>query len=144
MSAEGMLTAINNARRKALPAIAQSPGASEWELLDPTTPLALTALRAAAATGDREAVLATLQQQMAPIKPTPLEVKVREKLGLMQLTWPAVIAPLGVDDTQRAVQKDRMIYVIKSCVVNVLSKSGPRILLPLVTTQISMCYGNQE
>lgn len=76
MSAAGMLTAINNARQKALPPTATSPGAAEWQLIEAGTPLAVTAVRAAAASGNTEALLTTLQQQMAPIQPTPLEVQV--------------------------------------------------------------------
>lgn len=76
MSAAGMLTAINNARLKVLPPSPSSPGAAEWRLMEAGTPLAVTAIRAAAATGDREALLSTLQQQMTPIQPTPIEVQV--------------------------------------------------------------------
>jgi hypothetical protein len=72
MSAPGMLAAINNARRTALPATATSPGAADWELQEAAVPLAVTAVRAAALSGDREAVVASLQQQLAPMKPTPL------------------------------------------------------------------------
>lgn len=72
MSAVGMLAAINKARRTALPPTATSPGAAEWQLVEAATPLAVSALRAAAASGDTEAVVAALQQQMQPIQPTPL------------------------------------------------------------------------
>jgi hypothetical protein len=72
MSAAGMLAAINKARKAALPGTATSPGAAEWQLIEAATPLSVTALRAAAASGDREAVVAALQQQMQPIQPTPL------------------------------------------------------------------------
>jgi hypothetical protein len=72
MSAPGMLTAINNARLKALPASPTSPGAAEWRLQEAAVPLAVTAVRAAALTGDREAVVASLQQQLTPMKPTPI------------------------------------------------------------------------
>uniref|UniRef100_A0A383VFU6 Thioredoxin domain-containing protein n=1 Tax=Tetradesmus obliquus TaxID=3088 RepID=A0A383VFU6_TETOB len=72
MSAPGMLAAINKARRTALPATAASPGAADWQLQEAAVPLAVTAVRAAALSGDREAVVASLQQQLAPMKPTPL------------------------------------------------------------------------
>lgn len=72
MSAVGMLAAINKARKTALPGTATSPGAAEWRLIEAATPLSVTALRAAAASGDRETVVAALQQQMQPIQPTPL------------------------------------------------------------------------
>lgn len=75
MSAVGMLAAINKARQKALPATADGPGAADWQMIEAATPLAVTALRAAAATGDRDAVVAALQQQMQPIQPTPLTVQ---------------------------------------------------------------------
>lgn len=75
MSAAGMLAAVNKARKTALPATADSPGAAEWQLIEAATPLAVTALRAAAASGDRDAVVAALQQQMQPIQPTPLAVQ---------------------------------------------------------------------
>jgi hypothetical protein len=75
MSAAGMLAAVNKARKTALPATATSPGAAEWQLIEAATPLAVTALRAAAASGDRDAVVAALQQQMQPIQPTPLAVQ---------------------------------------------------------------------
>jgi hypothetical protein len=69
-----MLTAINSARLKALPASPTSPGAAEWQLQEAAVPLAVTAVRAAALTGDREAVVASLQQQLTPMKPTPINV----------------------------------------------------------------------
>jgi hypothetical protein len=72
MSALGMLAAMNKARRTALPPTADSPGAAEWRLIEAATPLTVTALRAAAATGDTGTVVAALQQQMQPIQPTPL------------------------------------------------------------------------
>lgn len=75
MSAAGMLAAINKARKKALPGTPSSPGAVEWQLIEAATPLSVTALRAAAASGDREAVVAALQQQMQPIQPTPLALQ---------------------------------------------------------------------
>lgn len=75
MSAAGMLAAINKARKKALPSTLSSPGAVEWQLIEAATPLSVTALRAAAASGDREAVVAALQQQMQPIQPTPLALQ---------------------------------------------------------------------
>lgn len=99
MSAAGMLTAINSARLKALPPSLSTAGAAEWQLLEPSTPLVVTALRAAAATGDREAVLSTLQQQMKPIQPTPVEVQVGRApvsdinaltQGLLCQEWPGI------------------------------------------------------
>jgi hypothetical protein len=72
MSAPGMLAAINNARLKALPASPTAPAAAEWRLQETAVPLAVTAVRAAALTGDREAVVASLQQQLMPMKPTPI------------------------------------------------------------------------
>jgi hypothetical protein len=72
MSAPGMLTAINSARLKALPASPTSPGAAEWQLQEAAVPLAVTAVRAAALTGDRVAVVASLQQQLTPMRPTPI------------------------------------------------------------------------
>lgn len=74
MSAPGMLAAINSARRKAWPASTTSPGAPEWQLQEPAIPIAVTAVRAAAQTGDREAVRAALQQQLPALQPTPLAV----------------------------------------------------------------------
>jgi hypothetical protein len=68
MSACGMLAAINKARQAAW------PGAREWQMLETTTPLAVSALRAAAAQGGTEAVVATLQERMEPLTPSPLEV----------------------------------------------------------------------
>lgn len=81
MSALGMLEAINKARRKALPATASSPGAAEWRLIEAATPLPVTAFRAAAATGDTEAVVVALQQQMQPIQPSPLAMQQVSVLG---------------------------------------------------------------
>lgn len=73
MSAEGMLAAVNRARLAAWPATATQPGAREWRLLEHATPLAVTARRAAAASGGTDALLTTLHQQMAPLEPTPLD-----------------------------------------------------------------------
>jgi hypothetical protein len=72
MSAQGMLAAINNARSKAMPATTDRPGAAQWQLLEAATPLAVTSFRAAAASGSTDAMVASLQQQMQPIEPTPL------------------------------------------------------------------------
>eukprot|EP00879_Flechtneria_rotunda_P032541 GHRR01035764.1.p1 GENE.GHRR01035764.1~~GHRR01035764.1.p1 ORF type:complete len:252 (+),score=79.10 GHRR01035764.1:360-1115(+) len=74
MSAPGMLAAINKARRAALPPGHNSTGAADWQLLDATIPLGITALRAAAASGGPEALTAAVQEQMVPLQPTPLPV----------------------------------------------------------------------
>jgi hypothetical protein len=84
MSAPGMLAAINNARRTALPRTSTSPGAADWELQEAAVPLAVTAVHAAALSGDREAVVASLQQQLAPMKPTPLSAA---QVGTQELRY---------------------------------------------------------
>eukprot|EP00775_Hariotina_reticulata_P012097 gene12097-12236_t len=72
MSAHGMLAAINKARQAAWPPSSSSPGARDWQLFETTTPLTISALRAAAAQGGTDAVVATLQERMEPLTPSPL------------------------------------------------------------------------
>lgn len=67
-----MLAAINKARQAAWPPTSSNPGARDWQLLETTTPLTVSALRAAAAQGGTEAVVATLQERMEPLTPSPL------------------------------------------------------------------------